>query len=291
MSTATRSPLDTDVAIETPEHIVFRHRVAGPTRRLIAFLLDSFICWGAVTVVAVAVMLASAGSMSEVGDSINTTFGVGLGLLLLLVFCVQWVYFVAWEAWKGATLGKMALGLRVVTVGGRPIGFSAAALRNVLRAADSLPLCYVVGFVAMLFSPRFQRLGDLVAGTMVVIADRQRAAAAVRLWPPAQPVELAAIPEDVVLDPDERLAIELFLRRRGTLGPAREHELAEMVVGILAERHGGRVPDPTRALALLYDRAANAGRAEAPPSSRAGSQAAQGGPPSWRSPGGPTSWR
>ncbi len=286
------APLDTDVAIETPEHIVFRHRVAGPTRRLLAYALDAFLCWGVVLVVAVAVTLASSG-MGGLGESMNTTFGVGLGILLLLIFCVQWVYFVVWEGWKGASLGKMALGLRVVTTSGRPIGYGAAALRNVLRGADSLPVCYVVGFFAMLASPRFQRLGDLVAGTMVVIADRKRTAATVRLWPPAQPAELAAIPDDVVLDPDERLALELFLRRRGTLGPAREHELAQMVVDLLAHRHGGRVADPARALALLYDRAANAGREEAPPSSRAHAPKTAGpsGPPSWRSPGGPPSWR
>src|SRR5262249_42894390 len=92
---------------------------------------------------------------------------------------------------------------------------------------------------------------------------------ALRLWPPAAPHELAAVPDDVTLDAEERSAIELFLRRRGTLGPAREHELASMIVEPMARRFGFRLPDPARMLALLYDRAANAGRLEAPPSSRA----------------------
>jgi uncharacterized RDD family membrane protein YckC len=270
-------PLDTDVAIETPEHIVFRHKVAGPSRRFFAYVIDLVVCYGVVLVFGVLVMLIATGS-EGIGDRISTSMGAGIGLLLLLLFIVQWVYFVVWEALRGTSLGKMALGLRVVTTSGRPIGFSAAALRNVLRAADVLPVAYVTGLIAMTISPRFQRLGDLVAGTIVVVVTRPHATMPLRLWPPAEPAELASIPDDIALDADERAAIELFLRRRGTLGVAREHELAEMVIGPLAAKWRIGFRDPTRTLALVYDRAANAGRGEAPPSSRAGS----GGPTSWR---------
>jgi len=283
------APLDTDVAIETPEHIVFRHRLAGPARRGLAYLIDICVCYFCVFVVAVVVMLAAGANdvVERVHQSYSSTMGMGFGLILLLLFAVQWVYFVVWEAWKGTSLGKMALGLRVVTTTGRPIGFGGAALRNVLRAADALPLAYLVGGVSMLLTSRFQRLGDLVANTMVVVIDRARAAAPLRLWPPAEPFELATIPDQVTLDADERTAIELFLRRRGTLGPSREEELAAMMVEPLARRHGmitpkagtaaARTPTPSRLLALLYERAANAGRGEAPPSSRQ-----EGGRLSWR---------
>jgi hypothetical protein len=71
----------------------------------------------------------------------------------------------------------------------------------------------------------------------------------------------------------------MFLRRRGKLGPAREHELASMVIEPFAERFGFRLDDPARTLALLYDRAANAERLEAPPSSR--SSVAPPGGPAW----------
>ena len=107
----------------------------------------------------------------------------------------------------------MALDLRVVMVDGRPIGFGASALRNVLRAADVLPAGYLVGVTAMALNRRFQRLGDLVAGTMVIVAGRPSKAAPLGLWPPADGVELAVLPDVVPLDVDERAAIELFLRR------------------------------------------------------------------------------
>jgi uncharacterized RDD family membrane protein YckC len=263
-------PLDTSVAIETPEHIVFRYRIAGPARRLLAYLVDLIVCYGGAFFLCFLILFAALGS--GVGDAVASAEALSTGLILLILFAAQWLYFVALEATTGRTPGKIAAGLRVVTTSGRPIGFGAAALRNVLRAADVLPVGYAVGVAAMTLSPRFQRLGDLVAGTMVIVPDRPGVAVLIRLWPPPQPSELAELPEDVRLDADERNALEMFLRRRGTLGPAREHELASMIAEPLAERFGFRSPDPVRTLALLYDRAANAGRSEGPPSSRAAPQ-------------------
>jgi uncharacterized RDD family membrane protein YckC len=261
--------LDTRVAIETPEHIVFRYRVAGPARRAVAQVVDLVLCYFVVGVVSLLILAATSGwaAIEGAADSVGQ---LGVGVVLVLLFAAQWVYFVAWEGSTGRSPGKMALGLRVVTVTGRPIGFGPAALRNVLRAADLLPSGYALGVVAMALSPRFQRLGDLVAGTMVVIVERPVHATLIRLWPVAQPRELEALPAHVALDADERTALELFLRRRGTLGRAREEELARIIAGPLGARFGYESPDPVRTLALLYDRAANDGRVEGPPSIRPG---------------------
>lgn len=277
----TSVPLDTDVAIETPEHIVFRHRLAGPTRRLLAYSLDLAVCYTAFAIVAIVIALAAVGAASAT-SAVEGFLGAGVGLVLLLLFAIQWLYFATLEAWRGSTPGKSALGLRVVTVTGRPIGLRAAVLRNVLRAADALPLTYsaglisIAGLTSMSVTKRFQRLGDLVAGTIVVIHERARAAAPFVLSPPAQPQELDALADGVTLDADELQAIELFLRRRGRFGREREIELASMIAPALVERFGvtsgGATPaalggDPSRALALLYDRAVNAGRSSLPPSS------------------------
>jgi uncharacterized RDD family membrane protein YckC len=273
------APLDTDVAIETPEHIVFRHKVAGPARRFLAYLLDLTICYTAFAVLGFVVLLVVIGAAAAT-DAAESAVGAGVGVLLVVLFGIQWAYFAVLEAWRGRTPGKAALGLRVVTVTGRPIGFRAAALRNVLRAADALPLAYtagllsLAGLVAMSTTRRFQRLGDLVAGTIVIVPERASVATPLILFPPAQPYELAQLPDEVRLDADERQAIEMFLRRRARLGRAREMELAQMIASPLAERFGFRAQDPSRTLALLYDRASNAGRADAPPSSRT--------PGSWR---------
>jgi uncharacterized RDD family membrane protein YckC len=273
------APLDTDVAIETPEHIVFRHRVAGPARRLLAYLLDLVLCYTVFSMVAMLVIVAAVGT-GGFSDAAEGAVGTGIGLLLVVLFAIQWLYFAVLEAWHGRTPGKRALGLRVVTATGRPIGFRAAALRNVMRAADALPLTYsggllsIAGLVSMSATRRFQRLGDLVAGTIVIMPERAHAATPLLLFPPAQPHELAQLPDDVRLDADERQAIEMFLRRGPRLGRARQIELAEMIAPGLAARFGLRNEDPARTLALLYHRAANAGRTDAPASSKV--------PGSWR---------
>jgi uncharacterized RDD family membrane protein YckC len=261
------SAVDTDVAIETPEHIVFRYRVAGPARRFVAYLIDLLVCYGVLALAAFLVLLASVGAVGAAGAAQNL-LGAGVGLLLVLLFAAQWVYFAAFETAWGRTPGKAAMALRVVLTDGRPIGLRAAVLRNVLRAADSLPLTYsagclsVAGLAAMCLTRRFQRLGDLVAGTMVIGSERVRPAAPIVLSPPLQPSEHALVPEHVRLDPDERQAIEMFLRRRGALGRARELELAAMIAPLLCARLGASdaaaasLSDPSRTVALFYDRAA-----------------------------------
>ena len=260
------TPLDTDVAIETPEHIVFHYRLAGPARRALGHVLDLLVCYGVVIVLGLVVLLAAAAGDLETGD-LGAAAKAGMGLVLLFLFAAQWVYFVVFEALYGRSPGKMAVGVRVVTTSGRPMGWRAAALRNLLRAADLLPTGYVAGVVSMALSSRFQRLGDLVAGTMVVVPERAHAARPLELRPPAQPAELASLPDAIALDPDERSAIELFLRRRHSLGTAREHELASMIAAPLGARIGYSHRDPARMLAIIYDRAINAGRLDAPPSS------------------------
>ena len=205
------APLDTDVAIEAPEHIVFSHRIAGPGRRAVAYVIDLVVCYGAVLLFAILILFASGGAAAVTG-ALGGLEGVGIGLILLAVFAAQWLDFVAWEGISGRTPGKSALRLRVLTTSGRPIHFTDAALRNILRAADALPNAYVVGLASMALTRRFQRLGDLVAGTMVIVEAKASAAVALQLWPPASPEELAGLPDDVALDADERAAIELLLR-------------------------------------------------------------------------------
>jgi uncharacterized RDD family membrane protein YckC len=259
--------LDTDTKIEAPEHILFLHRVAGPARRAVAHLIDLVICYGAVALFAIAVLFA-AGGATAISGAMSGMTNVGVGLVLLAMFAAQWVYFAAWEGLTGRTPGKAALRLRVVTTTGRPIGFTNAALRNILRAADVLPNAYVAGLISMALTRHFQRLGDLVAGTMVIVEAKASVAAPLGLWPPAAPYELVDLPNEVAFDADERVAVELFLRRRGALGAARASELAEMIVGALERRFGYRSGDPVRTLAILYDVAANAGRSESPSSLR-----------------------
>lgn len=94
----------------------------------------------------------------------------------LAFFCLYWGYFAAFEVlWKGQTPGKRVAGIRVIKDTGRPVNVFEAITRNVLRAVDSL-LFYGVGVVTMLLNSRNRRLGDFVAGSLVVHESAAREA-------------------------------------------------------------------------------------------------------------------
>lgn len=238
--------LDTIAAVDSPEQVRFEYRVAGPARRALAYVVDLLIKAAVVVVLGVLMMIG--------GFHYDQLSGWSTGVFAVVLFAMEWGYNVLFESLtSGRTPGKRALRLRVVKEGGYPIGFIDALLRNLLRAADFLPSGYALGVVVMGLDPRFRRLGDLVAGTMVVVEERSHLGAAVQLSPPPTPQELAAMPVAARLEVTEREALDLFVRRLDRLGPARADELAGLVLPRFADRLPGVAAGaPARWLALLY---------------------------------------
>jgi uncharacterized RDD family membrane protein YckC len=247
-------PLDSVAEIETPELVRFRYRLAGPARRGLAYLIDLVIRVALVVVVALLLQLAFGHHGKEESSGSE-------GLILIVAFIAEWGYYVLFETLGGgASPGKRMLSLRVVKEGGFALGFLDSVLRNLLRAADFLPVGYVLGLLTMAGDERFRRLGDRVAGTIVVVEERAALPAPLVLEPPPTPDELAAFPHRVILSAAERDGLELFLRRTA-LSPARREELAEMVAPVLSRRIGVPFKSPVRFLALLHHVALNAGKA------------------------------
>lgn len=273
----TDAPLDTTVAIEAPEQIRFRFRLAGPAQRAVAHAIDL----GVIALVFIGIVFVLGMVNAPIGGLLGNPEAVGkaqMGVVLVVLFTLQWGYFALFEAFRrGQTPGKIAMSLRVVKTGGEPLGFVDAALRNLLRSADLMPFGYAAGFVCMLVDPRFRRLGDLVAGTMVVVEDRLRVATPLQIYPPTEQ-EAATLPSRVVLDADELRTVEMFLRRASELGPALATELAASVAQALGRKHGVYSPDPVRLLALLYLRATAPLRAGAPAGAAAASGPRTAGP-------------
>jgi uncharacterized RDD family membrane protein YckC len=109
--------------------------------------------------------------------SFSAVDGLLIAFVLLAQFIVETGYFIFWEmVTNGRSPGKMLAGLRVVRRDGMPIDLKSSVLRNVLRIVDILPENYVVGLISMLLSPSGERLGDHVAGTIVIRLDRPQAA-------------------------------------------------------------------------------------------------------------------
>jgi uncharacterized RDD family membrane protein YckC len=162
----TTGQIDTCIEIVTPENIAFQYRVAGPFRRLPAFLIDLAI---RLAVAAVGLVVAIFG-FGSIGSPT-----VGLGIMLLVWFVLAWFYGGLFETfWNGQTPGKRLMGIRVVSVEGQPITPFQAILRNFLREVDAQPfIFYQIGLLAAILNDRFQRLGDLAAGTMVVVEQER----------------------------------------------------------------------------------------------------------------------
>lgn len=204
--------LDTYREVVTPEGVGLHLPAAGPVPRALAWGIDLGIRLGIVFVMATLLAL----------------FGeAGAGLNLIVMFLVFWAYPIVLEsAWRGQTPGKKALGLRVVSADGAPVGWLAAITRNLLRMVDMLPFGYATGLVACLADPHARRLGDMVAGTLVVHAGRERAHV------PA-PVNTVFVPPAQLL-PEEQGAIVAFAERAPQLTPSRQEELANLAQPITA---------------------------------------------------------
>ncbi len=149
--------------VRTPEYVEFEFLVAGPMSRLLAWLLDSLIAGAGAAALTLAVWLAG-----------FWVPGLALAVSFVIWFLASWAYFVAAEyRLAGQTPGKRALCLRAIQQSGVRLGFYHAALRNLMRAVDHLPLLYLVGGALTIFSASGRRLGDLAAGT-VVVRERRR---------------------------------------------------------------------------------------------------------------------
>ena len=198
--------LDSEWHVETAEGVKLSLTPAGIVPRLYAYLVD--FAFRAVVFVAIAIGAKLLG-------------GAGIGVTLLIAFGLEWFYPVLFEVTLGRTPGKAILSLRVVSADGSPIGFGASLLRNLLRVTDFFPFGYALGAVVMLGSPRFQRLGDLVADALVVHDSGSPL--------PASPFEAGeGSPLRVPLEVEEQRAVISFAHRRHQLGEARALELASL---------------------------------------------------------------
>jgi uncharacterized RDD family membrane protein YckC len=181
---------------------------------------------------------------------------LGLGVMALVLFALDWGYGVFAETMmSGRTPGKLALGLRVVRTDGAPAAFSDYLLRNLLRAVDWLPVGFGLGVAVMTVDPKLRRIGDVVAGTVVVVEERGRVLQQVVVDPPVTSLERQALPPAVHLSRDEVLVIESFLRRRRALSTERAEELATLLGPALSKRTGVEAPTWERVLVLAYARA------------------------------------
>ncbi|MEQ1825858.1 MAG: RDD family protein [Pirellula sp.] len=257
--------IDLNAVVTTPENIRFEYRIAGPFRRLPALILDFLIrC---------AIIFAAFIIMILVGFSIRISSGmIGLAFLILL-FVLDWFYGLFFETyWNGQTPGKWLTQIRVLSVDGRPINAYQATVRNFLRLADFAPMLslelfspdappmymfptFLVSLICMVLTSRFQRLGDLAAGTMVVVNERSWVPTNVKLEDPRIVSLSEYIPANFRMSATLAKAIALYAERRNRIPHARRIELAgHLAKPLLAKFDLWADTSPDLLLCALYYR-------------------------------------
>ena len=223
------------LTITTPEGVELALTLAGVASRFIAAIIDALI--EGVILIAVGVLLLAS-------DGLGGGRDVAIAVFAVTFFSVFWGYDVAFEVLaSGRTPGKRWNGLRVVQRGGQPIGLLASAIRNVLRLVDWLPSFYLVGIVSILVTGANQRLGDLVAGT-VVIREPPRPRRGGSAFPAAPPPPPAARVWDVsAIGAEEVAAVRQFLERRSAIDAGARYELAVTLATRLRPKVAGAADD------------------------------------------------
>ncbi|HEX7901210.1 MAG TPA: RDD family protein [Planctomycetota bacterium] len=223
------------IRIETPEHVVFEYELAGPASRIVAAMVDLLLIGLGLFGLFLVALIVTQGTFEFAGP-----WALALGAVA--AFALFWGYPILFEIWwRGQTPGKRSVGLRVIQEGGYALTPAVVLARNLLRIVDFLPGFYLLGLVVMIVHPRNQRVGDLVAGTLVI---RDKTASTAR--PPAV-LRVPQVPvggEEVVaelrrggahkLPVDQVRLIEDFLARRGSMTPDARRRIADQLAGAVS---------------------------------------------------------
>jgi uncharacterized RDD family membrane protein YckC len=232
-----------ELVLQTPEGVRFRYRLAGPAARFLAVSID---------VATVMLISSSVAQLCYLLGAFSSDFVPAAQFIAYFALTFGYSIFFEW-IWRGQTIGKRVLKLRVVDADGLRLTSAQIVIRNLLRLVDLLPLCYTVGGAFLVLSPKLQRLGDLAANTVVIRIDTG-------LNPDLTPIlgdsfnSLRAFPHLAArlrqsVDPAEaQIALEAVLRRDKLDAAARVQLFAT-----LAEHFRSLISFPETATAGLSD--------------------------------------
>ena len=215
--------------IETPEQTSIEFPLAGIGSRFLALLIDSLIQVGVAIVLGFLLGALSLGIGGVAGFGQSSTATVwGVAIIIFGFFLLFYGYFILFEAiWNGQTPGKRLTRIRVIRDSGQPITAIDAVGRNLLRLVDQLPIAYGIGVLCAWISPQSKRLGDYVAGTVVVHEKPFESLPAE--W--SDPLQPAAHQYSAGrLTPEEFALIETFLSRRNSLEAGVRYDMAAGIV-------------------------------------------------------------
>ena len=252
--------LDNQVRVSTPENIAFQYEVVGPSRRLVAYLLDVFFTLIAFVILTFGAtilfgLLRTLARGTALVPAIDVLGQLAMAFYLVGAFISIWFYGAYMETWyNGQTFGKMLTNIRALSTDGSAIDGVQATLRNFFRLLDVSPFLplslvfgtdvqfivpiFAFGLISMTFSRRYQRIGDLVANTMVV-DEAKIWTHELAKFEDKRVMELAElIPDDFVTTPGLAKALAEYVDRRRFLSFQRVSEVAGHIGRPLLNRFG-----------------------------------------------------
>ena len=213
------------ITIQTPEGVELDFVLAGLGSRFVGALVD--LALKGITLLLLGVSLAALGLF-------------GVAVFFPIAFLVLFAYDVLFETLAGGrTPGKRAAGTRVLKTGGEPVDFTSSAIRNVLRVVDGVPTSYIPGMVSIIATRRNQRLGDLAAGTLVVLDRKAEPADAPPSYIPPSHAGPGPAWDVSAVTGEELAAVRSFLSRRAGLEPSARQRIASELAAALHGKVAG----------------------------------------------------
>lgn len=269
----TTARYEQQVDIETPEQVVVSYTIAGVGARAAAALIDYAIIWALIIAFWVLLIMLANAIAPGPDRTAETTAAQSSGawavsLVILISFAIQWGYYVLFEAlWDGQTPGKRWLGIRVVQDGGYSVSFAASAVRNIARVVDMQPVFfYSVGIVSAAISKSGKRLGDMMAGT-IVVRERLSKGAKLEVHATETTTELATSLSDA-----DFVLLDRFVSRLDTLDGDRRRTIAAQLVDRFHAEIGSSGSPPLASLLALHEREKAARAAGAAPRGATGAE-------------------
>jgi uncharacterized RDD family membrane protein YckC len=236
---------DDQLQIDTPEQIALQLPLAGIGSRFLGVAIDTLLQILLYVTAAFALAFAGISGISRYLRWIPVSWIPAVAILFF--FSIYWGYFAFFEIiWKGQTPGKRVAKIRVIKESGRPISAYEAIGRNLLRAIDWLPFMYGVGIVCMMLNRQNRRLGDYVAGT-VVVHDKRTDEVKPEWTALTQATTAITSPQLAAVSSEELVLIETYLQRRAAMDPTLRDQMAYKIALRITEKTGLQ-RDPNQSL-------------------------------------------
>ena len=242
------------IEIITPEGVKLQFETAGIGSRAIAMLIDAVIMLTVFGLMVLALFL----SIGYSEDILPNLMNIYVALVIIVAVFITLGYFMLFELLlKGRTPGKKLVKIRVVKINGSPATAGSIIMRNLLRVIDQLPTFYLLGIIVAFVNLQERRIGDLVAGTMVVKEFSNKP-------DKMQAQSLNSLTPDILLDPREIQILQSFFMREKELAKARREQLqAEYIYYFKAKYNiypgeGEKTADFLKSLLMRKDESAMA---------------------------------